>query len=65
MMEFKVPAMSCGHCVAAVTGAVKSVDPAASVEIDLDQKNLRVSSNADADRAALVAALTEAGYPPA
>lgn len=63
MQEFKLPAMSCGHCVAAVTGAVKSVDPAATVEIDLDQKSARVESGRD--RAALVAALTEAGYPPA
>ena len=63
MLEFKLPAMSCGHCVAAVTGAVKSVDPAATVQVDLDQKNARVESTQD--RAVVVAALTEAGYPPA
>jgi copper chaperone len=63
MQEFKLPAMSCGHCVAAVTGAVKNVDPAAKVEVDLDQKNARIESSQD--RAVLAAALTEAGYPPA
>ena len=62
MHEFKLPAMSCGHCVATVTGAVKEVDPTAVVEVDLDQKNARVESGAD--RAVLAAALAEAGYPP-
>lgn len=63
MLEFKLPAMSCGHCAAMVTNAVKSVDPDATVDVDLDQKNARVESTQD--RAALSAALTEAGYPPA
>ncbi len=31
MQNFKVSGMTCGHCVRAVTEAVKDVDPAASV----------------------------------
>ena len=62
-MEFDIPAISCGHCVKAVTEAVQSLDPAAQVSVDLTSKKVSVQSAQD--RPALVAALTEAGYPPA
>jgi copper chaperone len=62
MIEFKVPAISCGHCVRTVSEAVQEIDPQAKVEVDVDTKKVSVDSNAD--RARLVAALTEAGYPP-
>jgi copper chaperone len=60
-MEFNIPAMSCGHCVGAVTQAVKSVDPAAQVNVDLPAKKVVVQSSQD--RQAVAAALAEAGYP--
>ena len=60
-MEFDIPAISCGHCVKAVTEAVQSLDPAAKVSVDLTSKKVRVETSQD--RTALVAALTEAGYP--
>jgi copper chaperone len=60
-MEFNIPAMSCGHCVGAVTQAVKSVDPAAQVNVDLPAKKVVVQSLQD--RQAVAAALAEAGYP--
>lgn len=63
MIEFQLPAMSCGHCVRAVTEAVQSVDPQARVEVDLESKRAKVDSAAG--RTALATALTEAGYPPA
>ncbi len=63
MLEFKLPAMSCGHCVGAVTQAVKEVDGNARVEVDLATKGVKVESGQD--RQKIVAALTEAGYPPA
>jgi copper chaperone len=62
MIEFDVQAMSCGHCVRAVTEALQEVDPAAKVDVDLAGKKVKVESAAD--RAKLVEALTEAGYPP-
>ena len=31
MQQFKVSGMSCGHCVRAVTQAIKALDPAAQV----------------------------------
>jgi copper chaperone len=62
MIEFQVPAISCGHCVRAVNEAVKEVDAQAKVDVNVETKKVNVQSSAD--RAKLVAALTEAGYPP-
>jgi copper chaperone len=63
MIEFNVPAMSCGHCVGVVTQTVKLVDPGARVEVDLAGKKVKVESSSD--REALARALVDAGYPPA
>lgn len=52
--------MSCGHCVKAVTEAVRAVDPAARVAVDLARARVDVESNADAAR--LRAAIVDAGY---
>ena len=60
-MEFDIPAISCGHCVKAVTEALQSLDPAAKVSVDLASKKVTVQTSQE--RPALVAALTEAGYP--
>ncbi len=63
MHEFKLPAMSCGHCINAVTEAAHEVDPQARVEVDLAKKEARVESAQPRDR--FVDALKEAGYTPA
>ena len=63
MLEFTIPAISCGHCVRAVTEAVHAVDPKAQVQVDLARKHVQVQT--EAARAAVVAALAEAGYAPA
>lgn len=63
MHEFKLPAMSCGHCVNAVTEAAHEVDPGARVEVDLAKKEARVESGQPREK--FVAALVEAGYTPA
>ncbi|MEN9631510.1 MAG: hypothetical protein RJA10_4738 [Pseudomonadota bacterium] len=63
MIEFDIAALSCGHCVRAVTEAVHEVDPSARVEVDLARKHVTVQSQAD--RNTLKAALAEAGYAPA
>ena len=62
MIEFKLPDMSCGHCVGAVTQACKEVDANATVQIDLATKQVKVDSTADSQ--SFAKALTEAGYPP-
>jgi copper chaperone len=60
-MEFDIPAISCGHCVKAVTEAVKQVDPAAQVSVDLESKKVTVQTTRERD--AVAAALADAGYP--
>lgn len=63
MIEFNIPQMSCGHCVRAVTEAVKEVDPQARVDVDLGTKKVNVESQQP--REEIVRALAEAGYQPA
>jgi len=53
MIEFRVDGMTCGHCVSAVTRAVKSVDLAAGT----------VSVEGSGSPEALSRAIGEAGYP--
>ena len=62
MLRYQVNDMSCGHCVQAITAAVKAVDPAAQVAIDLPSKSLEVATTA-AD-SAVRDAIREAGYAP-
>ncbi|MCY7371349.1 MAG: heavy-metal-associated domain-containing protein [Polaromonas sp.] len=61
-MEFNIPAMSCGHCVRAITEALKQTDPEAGVSVDLPNKQVTVQTTLQ--RGAVEAALKEAGYPP-
>lgn len=63
MIELRVEGMTCGHCVSAVTRAVKAVDPAANVEVDLDAGRVRVEGRSSAED--LGKAIAEAGYPAA
>ncbi len=63
MHEFKLPDMSCGHCLAAVTEAVKEADAKAEVDVDLAQKTVKVESALSREQ--LAGVLSEAGYPPA
>ena len=63
MLEFTINDMSCGHCASMITKTVQALDGQAKVEIDLPLKKVQVESTQD--RATLVEALTEAGYPPA
>ena len=62
MIEFTLPTMTCGHCVATVTRTVQRVDPAATVEIDLPAQRLRVDSARGAE--VFRAALSDEGYAP-
>lgn len=66
MIEFKLPDMSCGHCVKVVTTTVNKLDPDARLEFDLPNRAVRIdtSAAAPASRQALAAALSAEGYPP-
>jgi copper chaperone len=62
MLEMHIPQMTCGHCVRAVTEAVKAADPAASVTIDLPSHRVQVQTSVA--REAVLAQLAAAGYAP-
>jgi copper chaperone len=61
MIELNVKEMTCGHCVGAVTRAVKSVDPSAVVQVDLPSGRVRIKGQSAAGE--LIKALDDAGYP--
>lgn len=61
MYDLNVKDMSCGHCVGVVTDTIKSLDPAAKVEVNLADKRVRVATHCSLQ--ALGDALADAGYP--
>ena len=61
MQRYRVPDMSCGHCVQAITKAVKGIDPAAQVDTDLASHEVSVDSKVA--QALVMQALQQAGYP--
>jgi len=63
MLTYRVDDMTCGHCVSAITKAVRATDPAAKVQADLAQHLVHIEpAGSDAD--ALRDAITGAGYTP-
>lgn len=63
LIAFNVQDMSCGHCVQAITEAVRAADPQAQVRIDLPARRVEIDAP-QADAQALQAAIAEAGYTP-
>jgi copper chaperone len=60
MMRFSVPEMSCGHCKSAIESAVKTVDPIAKIEFDMENRVVDIDSGLD--DASLQSAISTAGY---
>ncbi|CDN96476.1 MULTISPECIES: heavy-metal-associated domain-containing protein [Hyphomicrobiales] len=60
-MQFHIQNMTCGGCARSVTKAVQSVDPEAKVAIDLQTRNVDVTSQQPAS--AFESALAKVGYP--
>ncbi|GAB3494507.1 heavy-metal-associated domain-containing protein [Flexivirga lutea] len=63
--DITVHGMTCGHCVAAVTEELKTIDGVREVQIDLHEGGdspVRITSDGDLDPAAIYAAVDEAGY---
>ncbi|OGB02063.1 MAG: heavy metal transporter [Burkholderiales bacterium RIFCSPHIGHO2_12_FULL_61_11] len=60
-MEFDIPAISCSHCIKAITETVKALDPEAKISVDIASKKMTLETSKD--RLTVVEALTEAGYP--
>ena len=60
MITLKVEGMSCGHCVRAVTEAIRGIDPKAEVQVDLAAGTVRAETAAPPG--AVAAAVEEEGY---
>lgn len=63
MTLFRVDDMTCGHCVKAITQAIRSVDERAQVGVDLAQHLVTVAATS-ASAQALQEAIAAAGYTP-
>lgn len=59
---YTVSGMSCEHCVAAVRTELGKVEGVTGVEVDLGSGRVTVTSDRPLDRAAVAAAVDEAGY---
>ncbi|MBI6674726.1 heavy-metal-associated domain-containing protein [Pseudomonas syringae] len=60
MQLFNVQGMTCGHCVRAVTEAIKHEDPSAEVHVELASKQVKVQSSLSPER--IVSLISEEGY---
>jgi copper chaperone len=60
-IRYTVPAISCDHCVNAISGEVGSVDGVRTVTVDIATKLVTVRGE-ELDDTALRAAIDEAGY---
>ena len=57
-----VPEIHCGHCRAAIEGAVGPLDGVAAVEVDVDARSVRVEHDEAVTVRALVDAIEDQGY---
>ena len=62
MITLTINDMTCGGCVASITRVVKGLDPNATLDADVAAR--RVSINTPLVTAAVVAAISNAGYHP-
>lgn len=63
--DITVHGMTCGHCVAAVTEELKTIDGVREVQIDLHEGGdspVHITSDGVLDPQAIDAAVDEAGY---
>lgn len=60
MLHLKVSGMTCGHCVSAVSRAVRAIPGTENVAVDLDRGEVTVQG--DPDPNAVRAAIAEEGY---
>lgn len=62
MIEFTVKDMTCNHCAASITRAVKQVDAEGRCEVDLAGKRVRIESTKPVE--GFRAAIEDAGFTP-
>ncbi len=60
--QYRVPGVSCQHCVAAVTEEVGKLAGVERVQVNLDNKLVTVEHGDSVAPASIIAAIKEAGY---
>ncbi|KTB61648.1 heavy-metal-associated domain-containing protein [Pseudomonas syringae] len=60
MQLFNVQGMTCGHCVRAVTEAIKTQEPAAEVQVELASKQVKVQSSLSPEQ--IIGLINQEGY---
>lgn len=61
MYRFRIASMSCGGCAKGVTASLRQADPQAKIDIQLDTREVAVTSSLHATR--LEQAMRDAGWP--
>jgi copper ion binding protein len=60
--QFRVPGVSCDHCVRAITEEVTALPGVEQVVVNLADKSVRVNHNGKVGVGELMKAINEAGY---
>jgi copper ion binding protein len=60
--QFRVPGVSCQHCVKAITSEVSALSGVAGVQVNLADKSVRVQHDGSVKVDSLVEAIKEAGF---
>mgnify|MGYP001179146892 CR=1 FL=1 len=58
----EIRGMSCGHCVAAVTGALSGLPGVKNVQVSMERGEASFDEEAPVSRELIRKAITEAGY---
>lgn len=61
-MKFHVPDMSCNHCVASITKAIRELSSDAHVVCDLHERIVEVLNLVEKSPQEIIAVLDEVGY---
>jgi copper chaperone CopZ len=59
---YRVPDVSCDHCVRAITGELSKIEGVENVDVNIESKMVRVRHDASVADAVIVAGIGEAGY---
>lgn len=59
---YRVPDVSCQHCVRAITGELQKIPGVQSVHVDLDTKLVTVAADESVSDQQIRAGIEEAGY---
>lgn len=60
--QLRVAEMSCQHCVHAISQAVQAVPGVSKVQVNLDDKSVRVEHGDEVQLSTLIEAIKDAGY---